>query len=124
MAVAQQIKGIVDRVRSECEKVGTGEDALPEGFLEPLLDLERYDLKRPPASMTLKRCRCIAKSLETLNTCKTGSNRLRDRARVYLNRSDLSGDVKKCLVEMQSALDLFNVRIISPSLYTSNLPRV
>ena len=43
MAVAQQLKAIVDRVRVQCEKLGHGEDALPEGFLEPLSELERYE---------------------------------------------------------------------------------
>ncbi|KZV59882.1 hypothetical protein PENSPDRAFT_694758 [Peniophora sp. CONT] len=95
MSVTQQVKSIVDRVRAQTEELGTGDDALPQGFHEPLTELER----------------CIAKSLETLNACKAGSKRLRDRARVYINRTELSGNAKQCRIDMQAALDLFNTKL-------------
>ncbi|VDC03277.1 unnamed protein product [Peniophora sp. CBMAI 1063] len=95
MAVAQQLKALVDRVRVQCEKLGPDEEALPEGFLEPLSELER----------------CIVQSLVTLNACKAGSKRLRDRARAYLNRSGLAEDVRRCRSDMQSALELFNTKL-------------
>ncbi|KZV62632.1 TPR-like protein [Peniophora sp. CONT] len=95
MSVAQQIKTVIDRVHAQCEKLETGDDALPEGFLEPLSELER----------------CIAAALEVLDACKTGSKRFRDRARVILNRMDLSANVKQCRTDMQAALDLFNTKL-------------
>ncbi|KZV61576.1 TPR-like protein [Peniophora sp. CONT] len=95
MSVAQQIKATIDRVRAQCEKRGADGDALPEGLLEPLMELER----------------CIAGALEVLNACKAGSKRFRDRVRMYLNRSDLAGGVKQCRTDMQAALDLFNTKL-------------
>ncbi|KZV62641.1 hypothetical protein PENSPDRAFT_657969 [Peniophora sp. CONT] len=95
MSVAQQIKAIIDRVRAQCERLEAGDDALPKGFLEPLTELER----------------CIAAALEVLDACKTGSKRFRDRARMYLNRTDLSANVRQCRMDMQAALDLFNTKL-------------
>ncbi|KZV62643.1 hypothetical protein PENSPDRAFT_692333 [Peniophora sp. CONT] len=95
MSVAHQIKTVIDRVRAQCEKLEAGDDALPEGFLEPLTELER----------------CIATALEVLNACKAGSKRIKDRARVILNRTDLSANVKQCRTDMQAALDFFNTKL-------------
>ncbi|KZV62636.1 hypothetical protein PENSPDRAFT_657965 [Peniophora sp. CONT] len=95
MSVAQQIKTIIDRVRAQCEKLEAGDETMPEGFLEPLSELER----------------CIAAALEVLDACKTGSKRFRDRARVILNRMDLSASVKQCRTDMQAALELFNTKL-------------
>ena len=107
------MKDVVDRVRAQCENSGLGEDPLPEGLGEPLQELERYVSVLGSASRSLRDPprRCIARSLETLNACKAGSKRHRDRVRVYLNRSDLSGSVRQCSVDMKCALDLFNVRL-------------
>ena len=112
MAVAGQMKDVVDRVRAQCENAGAGEEPLPDGLQEPLEELERHVIVFCSASLSLRHSthRCIAKSLETLNACKAGSERKRDRFLVYLNRSDLVGSVKQCSVDMKSALDLFNVR--------------
>ncbi|KZV62645.1 hypothetical protein PENSPDRAFT_692335 [Peniophora sp. CONT] len=95
MSLAKHIKSIIDRVRAQCEKLGADGDVLPEGLLEPLIELER----------------CILTALEVLNTCKVGSKRFRDRARVYLNRSDLAGNVKQCRTDMEAALNLFNTKL-------------
>ncbi|KZV60039.1 TPR-like protein [Peniophora sp. CONT] len=95
MSVAQQIKTVIDRVHAQCKKLEAGADVLPEGFLEPLMELER----------------CIAATLEVLDACKTGSKRFRDRARVIINRMDLSTNVKQCRTDMQAALDLFNTKL-------------
>lgn len=120
MSVTQQVKSIVDRVRAQTEELGTGNDALPQGFREPLTELERYERISSFQGTWLRLCtRCIAKSLETLNACKAGSKRLRDRARVYINRTELSGNVKQCRIDMQAALDLFNVRT-----YIANLSKL
>ena len=110
--VARQMKDVVDRVRALCENSGIGEDSLPDGLEEPLMELERCVGILCSVSLSLRPStrRCIAKSLETLNACKTGSERKRDRFLVYLNHSDLAGSVKQCSVHMRSALDLFNVR--------------
>ena len=43
MTFAQQIKSIVDRVRTRCEGSGSVAAALLDEFLEPLRELERYD---------------------------------------------------------------------------------
>ena len=112
MTFAQQIKSVIDQVHAQCEKLGPGAGALLQGFLEPFAELERYD-ENSQTSRTQCRPRldrCIVKSLETLHACKVGSKRRRDRVRVFVSRSKLSGDVKQCRVGMQAALDLFNVR--------------
>ena len=110
--VAEKMKDVVDRVRTQCEHSGTGQDPLPEDLRELLEELERYVTIFCFGSLSLRHSthRCIAKSLETLNACKAGSERKRDHFLVYLNRSDLAGSVKQCSVDMKSALDLFNVR--------------
>ena len=110
--VAGQMKDVVDRVRAKCENSGSEEEPLPEDLREPLEELERSVAILCSASLPLRHStrRCIAQSLEMLNACKAGSGRKRDRVRVYLNRSELSGSVKRCSVDMKCALDLFNVR--------------
>ena len=110
MVFAQQIKSIVDRVRTRCEGLGSGATALLDEFLEPLVELERCDASSEISRTSLKLDRCAAKSLETLHACRVGSKRRRDRLRVMVNRSKLSGNVKQCRAGMQAALDLFNVR--------------
>ena len=113
MTFAQQIKSVIDQVHAQCEKLGPGAGALLQSFLEPFAELERYD-ENSQTSRTqcrLRLDRCIVKSLETLHACKVGSKRRRDRVRVFVSRSKLSGDVKQCRVGMQAALDLFNVRL-------------
>ena len=42
MVVAGHMKDVVDRVRAQCENAGTGEEPLPDGLREPLMELERY----------------------------------------------------------------------------------
>ena len=110
MTFAQQIKSIVDRVRARCEGLGSGAAALLDEFLEPLVELERCDPNFWLLRLQLKLDRFVAKSLETLHACRVGSKRRRDRFRVMVNRSKLSGEVKQCRAGMQAALDLFNVR--------------
>ena len=110
MTFAQQIKNIIDRVRTRCEGLGSDAAALLDEFLEPLRELERYDDCSQVSRMQLISVRCVSKSLETLHACRVGSKRRRDRLRVMVNRSKLSGDVKQCRAGMQAALDLFNVR--------------
>ena len=41
MAFAQQIKSIIDQGHTQCENLGSGAAAMLEGFLEPLVELER-----------------------------------------------------------------------------------
>lgn len=62
--------------------------------------------------------RCLVKTLEALNRCKARTEgeravgvakALKARAREYLDRGDLSNRVKGCRMDMQVALDLFNV---------------
>ena len=115
MAVAGQMKDVVDRLRIQFENLGVGENPLPEVLREPLEELERYATHFCYALFLLMHLahRCIAKSLEALNACKAGSKRRRG----YLYRSDLShelselsGIMKQCSVDMKSALDLLNVR--------------
>ena len=110
MTFAQQIKSIVDRVHARCERLESGAAALLDEFLEPLRELERYDDYSQGSRMHLISDRCVSKSLETLHACRVGSKRRRDRLRLIVNRSKLSGDVKQCRAGMQAALDLFNVR--------------
>ena len=110
MTFAWQIKSIVDRVRTRCEAFGSNAAALLDEFLEPLRELERCDDSSQVSLMRLISDRCVSKTLETLYACRVGSKRHRDRVRVMVNRSKLSGDVKQCRLSMQAALDLFNVR--------------
>ncbi|KZV60044.1 hypothetical protein PENSPDRAFT_369934, partial [Peniophora sp. CONT] len=95
MSVARQIKAIIDDVHARCEKLRACDEALPEGFLEALNELER----------------CIESALKVLTDCKVGSKRRRDRLRVYLSHTDLSDNVKQCHTEMQAARDLFNTKL-------------
>ena len=112
MTFAQQIKSIIDRVRARCEGLGSGATALLDEFLEPLVELERCGANFWLLRLQLKLDRFVAKSLETLHACRVGSKRRRDRLRVIVNRSKLSGGVKQCRAGMQAALDLFNVRCL------------
>lgn len=66
--------------------------------------------------------RSLVKTVETLNACMPahaptkGSIRFRrilGIARDVFNRGDLLDSVKQCRVDMQTTLDLFNVRLLS-----------
>ncbi|KZV75997.1 hypothetical protein PENSPDRAFT_680464 [Peniophora sp. CONT] len=93
-AVARQIQSIIDEMRDKYKQAEEG-GTFPQELAKPFEELER----------------CIGHALETLNNCKIGSKRLRDRARAILNRGDLSSDVKQCRADMQAALDLFNTKL-------------
>ncbi|KZV66652.1 hypothetical protein PENSPDRAFT_755509 [Peniophora sp. CONT] len=104
MAIAGQLKSVVDKVREACETNPNKENVLPPVLIEPFNDLEK----------------CIAKALETLHLCKSQSSidgpvslarKLKLRAREYVNRGDLADLVKQCRSDMQAALDLFNTRL-------------
>lgn len=66
--------------------------------------------------------RCLAETIEALNKCKSMSpgadgsggfgRKLKSFARSVTRRADLLADVKRCRSDMQTALDLFNVRIV------------
>ncbi|KZV64388.1 hypothetical protein PENSPDRAFT_757269 [Peniophora sp. CONT] len=100
MAIARQIKAIVDKVSQQCQSVDNANDVLPEDLKEPFYALEE----------------CLLKTIRALNACKAQptfglAQKIRVRAREYLNRGDLLSEVKECRAEMQAALDLFNTKL-------------
>ena len=52
MAVAGQMKDVVDRARAQCEKFGIGEDPLPEDLRVALEKLKRYLFARGSVSLS------------------------------------------------------------------------
>ncbi|KZV60711.1 hypothetical protein PENSPDRAFT_759879 [Peniophora sp. CONT] len=109
--MAEEIKSIVDDMRTKFAKTADGNDeALPEAISRPFVTLER----------------CLVKVLETLNACIPASNanttgftkKMKGFAREVLNRGDLSDKVKQCRADMQAALDLFNTRLLIEGTFT------
>lgn len=42
MAIARQIKAVIDNVRKQCESAPTADRALPDALIEPFDELEKY----------------------------------------------------------------------------------
>ncbi|VDB87000.1 unnamed protein product [Peniophora sp. CBMAI 1063] len=95
MADAKEMKEMIEQFRDECVESGKGEGAMSRSLRKAFSDLEKIVLE------------CIL----TLQKCKADSKRKRDRARLFLKRSDLAKSVKECSSKLAKAVQRFNTTL-------------
>ncbi|VDB87003.1 unnamed protein product [Peniophora sp. CBMAI 1063] len=86
---AEQINALIEKFHERCDASGRGGGLLNQTLREAFTELESVVL------------RCVV----TLEKCKTGSKRKRDRLRLYWKRAELLKSVKGCASDMRKALD-------------------
>ncbi|KZV59695.1 hypothetical protein PENSPDRAFT_672177 [Peniophora sp. CONT] len=95
MADAEEMNDLINAFREKCNESGRGDGLLNGSLCKEFAKLERVVLE------------CIL----TLQKCKVGSKRKRDRVRLYLKRSELAKSVKECSSKMGKALQQFNTSL-------------